>query len=341
METLDALRSYVRFLREREGVRDVHLSLAARRGLALLTAVGNKTSAAKATTGAAVVPSAGSRRPLGDGVFPVDRTSLAQTPSPGGRRLPAELPSAAADAVSASGGAAVFLRPPSRAAKSLTPAAPRIEEIIPVSGSTKAEQLAHLAERASGCVKCPHLAARRHSVVFGVGDPEARILFVGEAPGEDEDLQGEPFVGRAGQLLTKMIGAMGLAREQVYIANILKCRPDMPTGSPGNRKPTRDEMDTCLPYLRAQIDVIQPQVLIALGATALEGLLGPVGGISKLRGKFLEYRGIPLMPTFHPSYLLRNASHIEKRKVWEDLMQVMERVAMPISDKQRGFFLSK
>jgi len=330
METLDALRSYVRFLREREGVRDVHLSRAARRGLALLAAVGNKASAAKANTGTAVVPSAGSRRPPGDGLQPEHARSTASTSSP-----------KVADAVPTSGGGATSSRTTSRVAKSPTPAAPRIEEIIPVSGSTKAEQLAHLAERASGCVKCPHLAARRHSVVFGVGDPEARILFVGEAPGEDEDLQGEPFVGRAGQLLTKMIGAMGLAREQVYIANILKCRPDMPAGSPGNRKPTRDEMDTCLPYLRAQIDVIQPQVLIALGATALEGLLGPVGGISKLRGKFLEYRSIPLMPTFHPSYLLRNASHTEKRKVWEDLMQVMERVEMPISDKQRGFFLSK
>jgi DNA polymerase len=210
-----------------------------------------------------------------------------------------------------------------------------------VSGSSKAEQLAHLGERAAVCVKCPHLAARRHHVVFGVGNPEARILFVGEAPGEDEDLQGEPFVGRAGQLLTKMIAAMGLTRGDVYIANILKCRPDMPAGSPGNRKPTKDEMDTCLPYLRAQIDVIKPAVMIALGATALEGLLGPVGGISKLRGKFLEYRGIPLMPTFHPSYLLRNQSNTEKRKVWEDLLQVMDRTAMPISDKQRGYFLAK
>jgi uracil-DNA glycosylase family 4 len=134
---------------------------------------------------------------------------------------------------------------------------------------------------------------------------------------------------------------MGLTREQVYIANILKCRPDMPPGSTGNRKPTRQEMDTCLPYLRAQIDVVRPAVMIALGATAIEGLLGPVGSIGKLRGTFLEYRAIPLMPTFHPSYLLRNQSNTEKRKVWEDLLQVMERVEMPISNKQRGYFLSK
>jgi DNA polymerase len=210
-----------------------------------------------------------------------------------------------------------------------------------ITGSTKAEQLAHLAGRANECVKCPHLAARRHHVVFGVGDPDAKIMFVGEGPGEEEDLQGEPFVGRAGQLLTKMIQAMGLSRETVYIANIVKCRPDLPPGVPGNRKPTRQEMDTCLPYLRAQIDVIRPQVLVALGATAVEGLLGTPGSIGALRGKFLEYRGIPVMPTYHPSYLLRNQSNTEKRKVWEDILKVMERTELPITDKQRGFFLAK
>ncbi len=177
------------------------------------------------------------------------------------------------------------------------PEAPPIE----ISGSTKEEQLRHLAERASVCVKCPHLAARRHTVVFGVGNPDAKLMFVGEAPGEEEDLQGEPFVGRAGQLLTKMILAMGLTREQVYIANIVKCRPDMPQGSSGgNRKPTKQEMDTCVPYLRAQIDVIKPTVMVALGATAVEGLVGPVGSIGSLRGRFLEYRSTPLMPTYHP-----------------------------------------
>jgi DNA polymerase len=324
METLDALRSYVRFLREREGVREVALSPAALRGLAVLG--GNSAAAGP--------PAAGSHRPPGDGVLGASRAPAGTaTPAPGGRRLPAEGTSTEARNV---------LPPASRLTSPQTaPAAPRIEETITVSGSSKAEQLAHLGERAAVCVKCAHLAARRTHVVFGVGNPEARILFVGEAPGEDEDLQGEPFVGRAGQLLTKMIAAMGLTRGDVYIANILKCRPDMPAGSPGNRKPTKDEMDTCLPYLRAQIDVIKPEVMIALGATALEGLLGPIGGISKLRGKFLEYRGIPLMPTFHPSYLLRNQSNTEKRKVWEDLLQVMERTGMPINEKQRGYFLSK
>jgi DNA polymerase len=215
------------------------------------------------------------------------------------------------------------------------------EPSIPISGSTKAEQLAHLNERAQACVKCPHLVARRHTVVFGVGNPEAKLMFVGEGPGEEEDLKGEPFVGRAGQLLTKMIIAMGLTREQVYIGNIVKCRPDMPVGSTGNRKPTKQEMETCVPYLHAQIDVIKPAAIVALGATAIEGLVGATGTMGSLRGKFLQYRGIPLMPTYHPSYLLRNQSTTEKRKVWEDLLKVMERLELPINEKQRGYFLAK
>lgn len=219
--------------------------------------------------------------------------------------------------------------PPTSVAAS--PAAP------PVNPS-KAQAIAELRERALQCVKCSHLATTRQNVVFGVGNLDAELMFVGEAPGADEDAQGEPFVGAAGQLLTRMIQAMGFAREQVYIANILKCRPDMPAGSSGNRKPTPDELQTCIPYLHAQIDLIQPRVLVALGGTAMEGLLNKTG-ISKLRGHWESYRGIPLMPTYHPSYLLRNQSNAEKRKVWEDLMAVMEKLGLPISDKQRGFFL--
>ncbi|MFH1067721.1 MAG: uracil-DNA glycosylase [bacterium] len=190
------------------------------------------------------------------------------------------------------------------------------------------------------CVKCSHLAKTRKNVVFGVGNPNAEIMFVGEAPGADEDAAGEPFVGKAGQLLTKMIQAMGLTREQVYIANVLKCRPDMPPGSSGNRKPTSQEMATCLPYLRAQIRIIQPRALVALGATALEGLLGQTKiPMSKLRGTWQEFDGIPFMPTYHPAYLLRDQSIEKKRIVWEDLLAVMEKVGLPISDKQRRYFL--
>jgi uracil-DNA glycosylase len=206
------------------------------------------------------------------------------------------------------------------------------------STSPKAAALAEIRERALQCVKCAKLASTRTNVVFGVGNPDAELMFVGEAPGADEDLQGEPFVGAAGQTLTKMIGAMGLSRDQVYIANILKCRPDMPAGSSGNRKPTPEEMQTCIPYLHAQIDLIQPKVLVALGGTAVEGLLNQTG-ITKLRGRWQTYRNIPLMPTYHPAYLLRNQAMSEKRKVWEDLLAVMEKLNLPISEKQRGYFL--
>ena len=201
--------------------------------------------------------------------------------------------------------------------------------------------MAELRTRVLACVKCPNLVAARKSVVFGVGDIHARLLFVGEAPGADEDAQGEPFVGKAGELLTKMIGAMGLSRSEVFIANILKCRPDTPGQTAGNRKPTPDEMATCIPWLHEQINLIQPEAMVALGATAVEGLLGKTEGIMKLRGNWRSYRGIPLMPTFHPAYLLRNQAITEKRKVWEDMLAVMERLALPISEKQRGYFLAK
>jgi uracil-DNA glycosylase family 4 len=303
-EPREAIRQYVQFLREREGVRTLRLTQAAQQGL--------KKLAAKASPAAA---------PLKPEAATPDRPKLKPDSFTAVKPATGSLP---------------------KNIVAWTPSGPAVLEELPVeevAGSTKAEQLQHLAARASVCVKCPHLAARRHTVVFGVGDPDARLMFVGEGPGEEEDLKGEPFVGRAGQLLTKMIAAMGLSREQVYIANVVKCRPDMPPGVPGNRKPTRQEMETCVPYLRAQIEVIQPAAMVALGATAIEGLLGPVGTIGSLRGTFLEYRGTPLMPTYHPSYLLRNQSNTEKRKVWEDLLQVMERLEMPISDKQRGFFL--
>jgi DNA polymerase len=166
-------------------------------------------------------------------------------------------------------------------------------------------------------------------------------MFVGEAPGEDEDLQGEPFVGKAGQLLTKIILAMGFAREEVYIANVLKCRPDMPPGEAGNRKPRSDEMQTCLPYLRQQIDIIQPRAIVALGATAMEGLLCETQPMNRLRGRWHEFNGIPLMATYHPAYLLRNQALSEKRKVWEDMLLVLEKLEKPISEKQRNFFLPK
>jgi DNA polymerase len=210
-----------------------------------------------------------------------------------------------------------------------------------LSSPEKAAAFAALRERALACVKCPHLASSRKSVAFGVGSIDAQLMFVGEAPGADEDEQGEPFVGKAGQLLTKIIQATGLSRADVYIANILKCRPDTPGQSAGNRKPTSDEMATCIPYLHEQIDLIRPKVIVALGATAVEGLLGKTLGITKLRGTWKTYRGTPLMPTYHPAYLLRNQAMSEKRKVWEDMLAVMEKLEMPISEKQRNYFLNR
>lgn len=216
-------------------------------------------------------------------------------------------------------------------------AVPVVSNIISADAD-KAAAFAALRERVLVCVKCPNLASSRKTVVFGVGNIDSPLMFVGEAPGADEDEQGEPFVGKAGQLLTKIIEAMVLKRGDVYIANILKCRPDTPGQSAGNRKPTPAEMATCIPYLHEQIDLIKPKVLVALGATAVEGLLGKTVGITKLRGNWQTYRGIPLMPTYHPAYLLRNQAMSEKRRVWEDMLQVMEKIALPITERQRNFF---
>jgi len=218
------------------------------------------------------------------------------------------------------------------------PSSPSLD-VFPTTGPTKQHRIDQLRAAVAPCAKCPQLARTRTQTVFGVGNIDARIMFVGEAPGADEDLQGEPFVGKAGQLLTKIIETMGLTRSDVFIANVLKCRPDMPAGSSGNRRPTTLEMQTCLPYLRAQIEAIQPAVLVALGAVAMEGLLGTVEPMSRLRGRWHQFQGIPLMATYHPAYLLRNQSLTEKRKVWEDILLVMERVSLPITDKQRNYFL--
>jgi uracil-DNA glycosylase len=196
----------------------------------------------------------------------------------------------------------------------------------------------------------PHCRAQLRpgrQLVIGVGDLQARIFFVGEAPGAEEELQGEPFVGPAGQLLNKMIGAMGLERRQVYIGNIMNWRPELPADAGGtqfgNRPPTAPELAYCLPYLVAQIEIVEPAVLVALGATASQGLLGAgtFKALGEVRGRWHDFAGKPLMVTYHPSYILRNQSNRSKRLIWEDLLKVMERAEMPISDKQRRYFLDK
>ena len=219
------------------------------------------------------------------------------------------------------------------------PDEPSVYDSPKLSAADKESAMTKLRDEALVCAQCAHLVSTRTQVVFGVGTVHAELMLIGEAPGLDEDKEGEPFVGAAGQLLTKIIEATGLDRDKVYIANILKCRPDTPGKVYGNRKPRPEEMETCFPWVKRQIEIIQPRVMVALGGTAVEGLLGKMpSGITGLRGNWQAYRGVPVMPTFHPSYLLRNQSWVIKRHVWEDMMQVMERLNMPISEKQRGYF---
>ena len=188
---------------------------------------------------------------------------------------------------------------------------PTIVQIARSAGET----LAVIREDLGDCTRCKLHTMGRKQIVFGVGNPEAELMFVGEAPGADEDIQGEPFVGRAGQLLTKMIEAMGFQRSDVYIANVLKCRP------PNNRNPEPDEIEQCQPFLFRQIASIQPKVIIALGAFAARTLLETNDPISRLRGRIYEFRGVKLIPTFHPSFLLRSPGY--KREAWEDLKKAL------------------
>lgn len=191
-----------------------------------------------------------------------------------------------------------------------------------------ADSLGALHQAIQGCLACP-LGAGRLKFVFGEGDPQARLLFVGEGPGRDEDLQGRPFVGKAGELLDKMIGAIGLRREAIYIANVVKCRP------PDNRTPAPEEARACLGYLHRQIELIQPTVIVTLGATPLRELVGVSEGITRVRGQWQRLkvggRDIPVMPTFHPAYVLRQYTQEVRRAVWEDLKAAKEWV-----DKDTG-----
>lgn len=216
--------------------------------------------------------------------------------------------------------------------------APRSAAKAPAAAPSVGWTLDSLRQAVLACEKCPHLVRSRTQVVFGVGNPQADLMFVGEAPGADEDAQGEPFVGKAGQLLTKIIQAMGFERSEIFIANVLKCRPDMPAGESGNRKPKPAEMETCLPWLREQIALVKPRVIVALGATAVEGLLGDTSPLRDLRGRWLDFEGTPVMVTYHPAYLLRNQAMSEKRKVWEDMLLVLEKLGVKPTAKQRAFF---
>jgi len=196
----------------------------------------------------------------------------------------------------------------------------RPAEPVKVEPKVKLPLLDAVRTELGECARCK-LHRTRTNIVFGVGNPEARLMFVGEAPGEDEDLQGFPFVGKAGQLLTKMIEAMGLRRDDVYICNTVKCRP------PNNRNPEPDELEACEPFLKGQLGAVKPEAIVTLGKFAAQSLLRDSTPITRLRGRWREYQGIPVMPTFHPAYLLRSPG--EKGKVWEDLKQVMKRLGLP------------
>ena len=214
---------------------------------------------------------------------------------------------------------------------------------IDVAGATKAEKLANLAAIAEKSPEARALGTLRETMVFAVGNPEAQIMLIGEAPGFEEERQREPFVGPAGQKLTGILKAMGLERSDVYISNICKFRPAV-EGEQGtsNRAPNEAEMAACLPYVLTEIEIIQPKVIVALGAVACKGL-GIGEGVMRLRGRFYPVNGIPTMVTYHPSYILREEKLAgggirAKRECWEDMLKVMDKAGLPISDKQRGYF---
>jgi DNA polymerase len=202
-------------------------------------------------------------------------------------------------------------------------------DAVPMALEERRAALEVLRAEVAVCTRCPLLAAQRTQTVFGEGNVTPRLMFVGEAPGADEDRTGRPFVGRAGMLLTDMITkGMGLAREDVYIANVLKSRP------PENRTPTEEEMAHCLPYLVRQIEILRPEFLCLLGRTAVQALLDTSLPMGRLRGKWFRYRGIPTIVTYHPSYLLRTPS--AKREVWEDLQLLMGAMGLKVPEKRRG-----
>jgi uracil-DNA glycosylase len=237
----------------------------------------------------------------------------------------------------------IRMRRPAVAPPPATPAAaPAVKQDAVVSGTGKAEQLAGLRKQAERWAPAMALGTLREKMVFATGNPDAAIMLVGEAPGYNEEKEGEPFVGPAGQKLNDILKAMGIKREDVYISNLVKFRPSLPKQTTNNRKPSPEEMAACLPLVMAEISVVQPKLIIALGGTAAEGLLGLEGTVGSMRGKWHEVSGIPARVTYHPSYLLQSGgSNDVKRALWEDMLAAMEKLGMPISDKQRGYFLPK
>lgn len=201
------------------------------------------------------------------------------------------------------------------------------------------EKLAYLRQRAADWKPARSLGTLRDTMVFAVGNPRARLMLVGEAPGYEEERQGEPFVGPAGQLLTRILGAMGLQRSDVYISNVCKFRPSIGENQgTANRAPSPEELAACQPLIMAEIRAIQPTCIVCLGGSSAKGLLGTLQGVNALRGQWYECQGVPVRVTYHPSYLLRNESLSSRRALWEDMLEVMQRLGMPISEKQQNYF---
>lgn len=224
------------------------------------------------------------------------------------------------------------------------PAAPVVQASpsLAVASGSKAERIAVLRQQAEHWAPARALGTLRDTMVFSTGDPDARIMLVGEAPGYEEERQREPFVGPAGQKLNDILKAMGVKREEVYITNIVKFRPATPRQVTNNRKPTPEEIDSCLGFVRQEVAIVQPECIIALGGTAAEGLLSLGGPVRAMRGIWHQFEGIPTRVTYHPSYLLQSGGGMAvKRQLWEDMLAVMERLDMPISEKQRGYFAPK
>ncbi len=231
--------------------------------------------------------------------------------------------------------------PPPGTAPELFPEERKPSSSITLPEGTMEDKLQYLRDLAQNWKPARDLNSLRDTMVFATGNPHTQLMLIGEAPGYYEEVQREPFVGRAGEKLNQILKAMGLSRDMVYISNIVKFRPALPNQRTNNRAPTPEEIEACLPIIMHEIQVIQPKMIIALGGTAAVGLLGEQGSVSSMRGRFHDLNGIPVRVTYHPSYLLRSDNPREKRKVWEDMLAVMERMGMPVSEKQRGYFLPR
>lgn len=218
---------------------------------------------------------------------------------------------------------------------------PQVTE-LKIEGSDKAAKLESIKRQAENWAPARALGSLRETMVFATGNLDAKIMMIGEAPGYHEEKEVQPFVGPAGQKLNDILKAMGISREEIYISNLVKFRPAIPKQTTNNRKPSPEEMASCLPLVLAEIEIIKPQLIIALGGTAAEGLLNLEGSVGSMRGKWHELSSIPTRVTYHPSYLLQSGgSNDVKRALWEDMLAVMEKLGMPISEKQRGYFLPK